>query len=38
VAGHCERSNEPSGCIKDGKFLEYLSDYWLWKKDSAPGN
>jgi hypothetical protein len=26
VAGHCEHSNERSGSIKGGEFLDYLSD------------
>jgi hypothetical protein len=26
-AGFCEHDNEPSGSIKGGKFLDYLSDY-----------
>jgi len=25
-AGHCEHGNEPSGSIKGGEFLPYLSD------------
>jgi hypothetical protein len=25
MAGSCEHGNEPSGSIKDGKFLGYLS-------------
>jgi hypothetical protein len=31
----CERCNEFSGSIRGGKFLDWLSDYWLLKKDSA---
>jgi hypothetical protein len=27
VAGCCEHSNEPSGSIKGGEFLDKLSDY-----------
>jgi hypothetical protein len=27
VAGFCEHCNEPSGRIKGGKFLDYLSDH-----------
>jgi hypothetical protein len=34
--GTCEYGNEPSGSIKDGEFLDYLSNYNLLKKDSAP--
>jgi hypothetical protein len=35
VAGPCENGNESSGSIKGGEFLDYLSDSWLLKKDSA---
>jgi hypothetical protein len=27
VAGCFEHGNEPSGCIKRGEFVDYLSDY-----------
>jgi hypothetical protein len=36
VAGSWEYGNEPLGSIKGEEFLEYLSDYKLLKKDSAP--
>jgi hypothetical protein len=36
VAGSYENSNEPSGSVKVGDFLDQLSDHWLLKKDSAP--
>jgi hypothetical protein len=36
VAGFCEHGNEPVGPIKGGEFLDYLSDYLLLKKNSAP--
>jgi len=36
VAGPCEHSNKPSSSIKGGEFHDYLSGYWLPKKDSAP--
>jgi hypothetical protein len=36
VAGSCEHGNEPSGSIKCGKFRDFLGDYQLLKKDSAP--
>jgi hypothetical protein len=36
VAGSCENGNEPSGSIKGGKFLKYLSDYKLLQKGSDP--
>jgi hypothetical protein len=36
VADCCEHGNEPSGSIKCEKFLDYLSDYQLLKKDYAP--
>jgi hypothetical protein len=32
----CEHGNEPWGSIKGGKFLNQLSDYQLFKLDSAP--
>jgi hypothetical protein len=38
IVGSCEHSNEHFGSIKGRKFLDYLSDYWLLKKDSAPGS
>jgi len=31
-----EHSNEHSDSIKEGEFLDYLSDYWHVKKDSVP--
>jgi hypothetical protein len=31
VAGCCEHGNEPSGSIKGGELVEYLSDYQLLK-------
>jgi hypothetical protein len=36
VAGCCEHGNEPSGCLKGGELLDWLSDCQLLKKDSAP--
>jgi hypothetical protein len=36
VAGSCENGNEPSGSIRGGGLLDYLSDYQLLKKDYAP--
>jgi hypothetical protein len=36
VAGSYEHGNEPSGSIKSGEFVEYLSDYQLLKKGSDP--
>jgi hypothetical protein len=38
VAGCCEHGNEPSGSIKGGEFLDWLSDSQLLKKDTAPWN
>jgi hypothetical protein len=35
-AGSCEHGREISGCTKDGRFLDLLSDYQLLKKSSAP--
>jgi hypothetical protein len=36
VAGSCEHGNKPSGSIKGGEFLDFLSDCQLPKKDSVP--
>jgi len=36
MMGSCEHGNKPSGSIKRGEFLDYLSDCWLLKEDSAP--
>jgi hypothetical protein len=36
VANCCENGNEFSGSIKGTEFLDYLSDYWLPSKNSAP--
>jgi hypothetical protein len=33
VSGSCEHVYEPSGFINGGEFLDWLSDYWLLKKD-----
>jgi hypothetical protein len=38
VAGSCEHGNQLSGSIKFWEFLEWLTDCWLLKKDSAPWN
>jgi hypothetical protein len=35
-AGSCEYGNKPSNSIKGGEFLNWVSDYWLLKKNSAP--
>jgi hypothetical protein len=32
----CEHGNELSGPIQFGKILQWLSDWWLLKKGSAP--
>jgi hypothetical protein len=36
VKGSCELSNVPSGFIKCWEFLEWLSNCWLLKEDTAP--
>jgi hypothetical protein len=36
VAGSCVHGNEPTGSITFWEILEYLSNWWLLKKDSAP--
>jgi hypothetical protein len=35
VACSCELGNELSGSIKSGKFLDQMSEYKLFKKDSS---
>jgi hypothetical protein len=35
VAGFSEHGNDFSGFIKCGKFLDYLKNYELYKRDSA---
>jgi hypothetical protein len=36
VEGSCERGNELSGSIKRWEVLEWLHNWQLLKKDSAP--
>jgi hypothetical protein len=36
VEGSCERGNEPSGSLKRWKVLEWLHNWQLLKKGSAP--
>jgi hypothetical protein len=36
VAGTCEHGNEPLGSIKGGEFVDWIHDYELLKKASAP--
>jgi hypothetical protein len=38
VAGPCEHCNEPSSSIKGGEFLDCLSVYQVFSKDSSPWN
>jgi hypothetical protein len=33
--GFCEHGNEPSGSIKGGEFLDYLSDYQFLENNCA---
>jgi hypothetical protein len=33
VAGSCENGKEPAGSIKGEKFLDLLSDCYLFRKD-----
>jgi len=35
VVGSCEHGNETSGSVKGREFLDYLSNYYNLKKDSA---
>jgi hypothetical protein len=37
VTGSCSYGNEPSGSIRGGRFLEWVTNYYLLK-DSAPWN
>jgi hypothetical protein len=36
VEGSCEHGNKPLGSIKCWEILEYLHNWWLPKKGSAP--
>jgi hypothetical protein len=36
VEGSCEYSIEPSGSMKYWEVLEWLPNYWVLKKGSAP--
>jgi hypothetical protein len=36
VEGSCEHGIEPSGTIKCWEVLEWLRNWWLLKKGSAP--
>jgi hypothetical protein len=36
VEGSCEYGNELSGSIKCWEILEWVSDWWVLKKDSPP--
>jgi hypothetical protein len=36
MEGSCEHGNEPSGSMKYWAFLEWVSNCWLLKEDSAP--
>jgi hypothetical protein len=36
VEGSCEHGNEPSGSIKSWEVLEWLHNWQLLKKGSAP--
>jgi hypothetical protein len=38
VACSCEHGNDPPSSIKGREFLDYLGDYKLFTKDSAPWN
>jgi hypothetical protein len=35
MTSYCEHHNETLGSIKGGKFLDYLSDYYILNKESA---
>jgi hypothetical protein len=36
VEGFCEHINETSGSIKFWEVPEFLSNWWMLKKDSVP--
>jgi hypothetical protein len=36
MTGSCEHGNEISGSIEGGGFLDYIDDYQLLKRTSAP--
>jgi hypothetical protein len=36
LEGSCEHGDEPSGSIKCWEVLEWLHNWWLLKKGSAP--
>ena len=36
MAGTCKNSNEPSGSIKCGEFLDYVRTGYLLKEGSVP--
>jgi hypothetical protein len=36
MVSSCEHGDEPSDSIKCRELLEFLREYWLVKKDSAP--
>jgi hypothetical protein len=36
VAGFCEHGSGPAGPVEYWEILEWLSEYWLLRKDSAP--
>jgi hypothetical protein len=36
VEGSCDNGNELSGSVKCWEILEYLSDWWLLKKNLVP--
>jgi hypothetical protein len=38
VEGSCEYDAVPSIPVKRREIFEYLSDWWLLKKDSVPGS
>jgi hypothetical protein len=36
VVVSCQHNNKLAGCVKCGKFFEYLRNYWILNKDSVP--
>jgi len=38
MADRCEQGDEPSGSVGGEELLDWLSDYWLLRRNYAPWN
>jgi hypothetical protein len=38
VMGSCEHDKEPLGSVKDGEFIDQLTNYQLLRNGTAPRN